>query len=195
MMALMTDPAATGQYRQRIIDAAVDLTTRSGWSSVTMSRLADVVGVSRQTVYNEIGSKPALAEAMVLDELGRFLMVVEKAFDEHPDDLVAAIREAARGVLELAGDNTLLHAIVSATHGSAIELLPPLTTHARSLRAAARTVIVTRLAPFDLPLDDHQVDVLVDVVVRIVLSHVMQPSATPDRTAEDIAWLVHRILT
>ena len=45
--------------RERVIDAGASaLTTEDGWAQVTMARLADVVGVSRQTVYNEIGGKP-----------------------------------------------------------------------------------------------------------------------------------------
>ncbi len=34
----------------------------------------------------------------------------------------------------------------------------------------------------------------IDVVVRAVLSHVMQPSDSPARTADDITWLVGRVL-
>lgn len=180
--------------RRRIIAAAVELTTGSGWSTVTMARLGDEVGVSRQTVYNEIGSKTALAEAMVLTELDRFLHVVEAALDQHPDDLVEAIREAARGVLELARDNTLLHAIVSATHGAGTDLLPLLTTHADSLLATAKNVITDRLAAFTLPLDEDRLAVTIDIVVRFVLSHVMQPSGTPAGTADGIAWMVRQAL-
>ncbi|WP_167167035.1 TetR/AcrR family transcriptional regulator [Saccharomonospora amisosensis] len=195
-MAVMTQAVATGSShtRQRIIAAAIELTARDGWSSVTMARLAEAVGVSRQTVYNEVGSKPALAEAMVLDELGRFLDAVERAFDEHPGDLMAAIRSAARAVLELAEDNVLLRAIVSATHAAGTDLLPLLTTHAGSLLSTARAVLTERLARFELPFDEHQRTVVIDVVVRVVLSHVMQPSDTPARTAEDIAWVAGRVL-
>ncbi|HEX6077918.1 MAG TPA: TetR family transcriptional regulator [Micromonosporaceae bacterium] len=193
-VAVATEPGSDRPQRQRIIAAAVELTARDGWSGVTMARLADVVGVSRQTVYNEIGSKPALAEAMVLNELGRFLSMVEHAFDRHPDDLVASIQAAMRGVLELAEDNTLLHAIVSATHGTDTELLPLLTTHGGSLLAAAKAVIADRVQQFRLAFDERQVTVMIDVVVRVVLSHVMQPSDTPQRTAEDIAWVARRML-
>ncbi len=188
-------PGAGGALRRRIVAAAIELTARSGWSAVTMARLADAVGVSRQTVYNEIGSKPALAEAMVHDELGRFLAVVARAFDAHPDDVVAAIREAVRGVLDMAEDNTLLRAIVSATHGTGTELLPLLTTHAGSLLTAAKGMLAERLALYRLPLDARRLDVAIDLVVRGVLSHVMQPSDTPARTADGIAWIARRILT
>jgi hypothetical protein len=33
------------------------------------------------------------------------------------------------------------------------------------------------------------------MVVRVVLSHVMQPSALPDQTADDIAWIAQRVLS
>ena len=191
-MGVTTSPPIT--MRERVIDAAVTLTTDVGWSQVTMARLAEVVGVSRQTVYNEIGSKPRLAEAMILRELDRFLGVVTLAFDAHPDDLVAAIRDAARAVLEASQDNKLLHAVVSATHGADTELLPLLTTHAGTLLATAKAVLVERVAPYAVPLAPDRMEAAVDTVVRIVLSHVMQPSGAPGATADDIAWIAGRVL-
>lgn len=190
----MTAPATMPRLRDRIVAAAVDLTTEIGWAQVTMAKLADRVGVSRQTVYNEVGGKPALAEAMILGELDRFLQVVTAAFDEHPTDLVDAIRAAARSVLELAADNRLLHAVVSATHGADTELLPLLTTHAESLLVVAKTVVADRLTPYDVGIDRGHLDAAIDMVVRVVLSHVMQPSDTPARTADDIAWISARVL-
>ncbi|MEI5673340.1 MULTISPECIES: TetR/AcrR family transcriptional regulator [unclassified Nocardioides] len=180
--------------RERVVAAAVAMTVEIGWSQVTMAKLADRVGVSRQTVYNEIGTKPGLAEAMILRELARFLDVVSAAFDEHPDDLVEAIRASARGVLEHAHDNLLLHAVVSATHGADTELLPLLTTHGESLLAAAKGVVATRLAPYDVGPAGDRLDAAIDMVVRVVLSHVMQPSDTPEATADDIAWIAARVL-
>lgn len=179
---------------ERIVEAAARLTSEVGWSQVTMAKLADGVGVSRQTVYNEIGTKPRLAEAMILSELDRFLAVVTRAFDEHRNDLIAAIRAASRGVLEHAKDNLLLHAVVSATHGADTELLPLLTTHAESLLTAAKMVIRERMAPYDVQLDAHRLDAAIDMVVRVVLSHVMQPTASSADTSDDIAWIAERVL-
>ena len=187
-------PVTLPALRDRIVVAAVDLTSDLGWSQVTMAKLAERVGVSRQTVYNEVGGKPALAEAMILAELDRFLGVVTDAFDRHPSDLVAAISEAATGVLELARGNALLHAVVSATHGADTELLPLLTTHAESLLAAAKVVVADRVAPYEIDLDARHLDAAIDMVVRVVLSHVMQPSGDPAETAADIAWVSARVL-
>ncbi len=180
--------------RDRILAAAVDLTTRAGWAKVTMARLADEVGVSRQTVYNEIGTKNALAEAMVQRELEAFLTVVGTAFDEHPDDLEAAVVAASRGVLDRAQGNLLLHAVASATHGADTELLPLLTTHAGSLLAVAKMVVAERVSFYDVPLAPRDLDAAIDTVVRVVLSHVMQPSGPPSRTAADIGFLATRVL-
>ena len=190
----MTMTRAPVTTRDRVVAAAVRLTSELGWSHVTMGRLADDVGVSRQTVYNEVGSRAGLAEAMILRELDRFLEVVSIAFDEHPDDLPDAIRAAARSVLEHAADNDLLRAVVSATHGADTELLPLLTTHAGSLLGVAKMVISDRVEPYDITLDRKHLEAAIDMVVRVVLSHVMQPSGSPADTADDIAWIAARVL-
>lgn len=194
MMGEHLTSSTEATHRERIIAAAAHLTSTSGWASVTMGRLAQEVGVSRQTVYNEIGSKPALAEALILTELGRFLSAVEEAFDAKPDDLVDAVREAARRVLELAARHELLRAVVSATHGADTELLPLLTTNAESLLALAKEAVTERVLPYGAPFTVAQSEIAVDVVVRVVLSHVMQPSGTPAETADGIAWVAARVL-
>lgn len=178
-----------------MVDAASRLTVEVGWASVTMSRLATEVGVSRQTVYNEIGTKPELAEAMIMAELDRFLSQVTAAFSDHPTDLGAAIRAAVQGVLEQAHDNPLLHAVVSATHGADTELLPLLTTHSESLLGLAQVVVKEHVAAYDVPLEERRLDDAIDMVVRVVLSHVMQPSGSPADTAEGIAWVAARVLS
>ena len=181
--------------RERIVVAARDLTGHEGWASVTMARLAAEVGVSRQTVYNEIGTKKALAETLIAEELAAFLTVVEAAFGQHPDDLVAAIRTATQRVLEHAQDNRLLHAVVSATHGADTELLPLLTTNSAALLETAKAVVIEHVAAYDVRLSSMELTGAIDMVVRVVLSHVMQPSGTPGETARQLAWMAQRVLT
>lgn len=194
----MTEPltlaGVAATIRERVIEAAVEVTTAAGWSGVTMGLLAQRVGVSRQTVYNEVGTKEALAEAMILGELDEFLAVVDGAFAAHPTDLVAAIEAAAAGVLELARDNALLKAVVTATHGSDTELLPLLTTHAASLLDTAKGVVAARVSGYDVEVPSDRLAAAIDMVVRVVLSHVMEPSGTPRETARHLAWIAGRVL-
>ena len=95
----------------------------------------------------------------------------------------------------LAEGNPLLHAVVSATHGADTELLPLLTTHARvAARPPPSSWSPSRVEPYDVGLDEEHLEAAIDMVVRVVLSHVMQPSASPDRTADDLAWIAARVL-
>ncbi len=190
----MTPAVDTPTMHERVVAAASELTLEGGWSSVTMGRLAQRVGVSRQTVYNEVGSKPQLAEEMVLAELAKFLTVVDAAFDDHPTDLVEGIRAAARGVLELAVGNAFLQAVVSASYGAATELLPLLTSRNDALVQTATDVLRRRVVAYDLEVTDGQLDAAIDMVVRLVLSHVVHPTASPADTADDIAWISGRTL-
>jgi AcrR family transcriptional regulator len=186
--------APTLTTHERVVAAAAELTLEVGWAGVTMGKLADRVGVSRQTVYNEVGSKPQLAEEMVLAELAKFLAVVDAAFDDEPDDLVEAIRSASRGVLELARQNSLLQAVVSASYGAETELLPLLTTRNDALVQAATEAVRARVPAYPLVIADRYLDAAIDMVVRLVLSHVVHPVAEPAATADDIAWIVSRTL-
>jgi AcrR family transcriptional regulator len=181
-------------WRERLLVQASELTRSGGWQAITMAKLADRVGVSRQTVYNEIGSKQQLAEAMIMRELEIFLRGVDHAFASNPDDLVAAIRDAATEVLREARNNPLLHAVLSASHGAESQLLPLLTTQVDPIISAAGVLIRGHLSAYDVRLSDARTDALVDMVIRLLLSHVTAPGATPERTADDIAWIAEQVL-
>jgi AcrR family transcriptional regulator len=182
-------------WRERLVAQAAELTRAGGWQAITMAKLADRVGVSRQTVYNEIGSKRQLAEAMIMHELEVFLQAVDAAFEENPESLVDAIREAATRVLEMARTNPLLHAVLSASHGAESALLPLLTTQVEPLIEAAHGLVRRHLDTYDHGLDEDRIDPLVDMVIRLVLSHVTAPGpASPATTADNIAWIAARVL-
>jgi AcrR family transcriptional regulator len=180
--------------RSRIIAAAARLTCADGWSKVTMGRLAAEAGVSRQTVYNAVGSREDLAEAMVLTESAKFVFTIVEGFEDHPDDLLAAIHEAVENTLVLAKGNELLRAVVSATHGADTELLPLLTTHSQSLLGTLMVVVQDRVDQYEIDLEPERITAMIDILVRTSLSHVMQPTATPRETADSLTWFVARVL-
>lgn len=170
------------------------MTIAEGWSKITMARLAAETGVSRQSVYNVFGNKPALAQALVMSELEVFLGKVSDAFDDSGGDVVTAIHDASLAVLRLSRENPLLRAIVAGSHGANSDLLPLLTSDGGRLLGTAKQVVTDGIARFDLPLDRRQVEVGVDVIVRAVLSHVIQPSGTPEATAAGLAWIADAAL-
>ncbi|GGK53114.1 TetR/AcrR family transcriptional regulator [Streptomyces flaveus] len=89
--------------RESLLDAAYTSLARRPWSTVRMVDVAAVAGVSRQTLYNEFGSKEGLARALVRREADAYLAGVERALVSHgePRERLAAIAEwtasAARG--------------------------------------------------------------------------------------------------
>ncbi|WP_246561683.1 TetR/AcrR family transcriptional regulator [Streptomyces roseirectus] len=66
--------------REALLDAAFAAVARRAWSTVRMVDVAAAAGVSRQTLYNEFGSKDGLARALVRREADGYLAGVERAF-------------------------------------------------------------------------------------------------------------------
>ncbi|MEV6023498.1 TetR/AcrR family transcriptional regulator [Streptomyces sp. NPDC052036] len=89
--------------RESLLDAAYTALARRPWAAVRMVDVAVAAGVSRQTLYNEFGSKEGLARALVRREADGYLAGVDRALAVHtgPRERLAAIAEwmtsAARG--------------------------------------------------------------------------------------------------
>ena len=187
----MTDVIQQASVHERLLDAAQEVIERTGWSSVTMAGIADVVGVSRQTVYNEFSNKHGLAHKLVLRELDRFLEVVSNRLAEQ-SDVVSGVRSACEGVL-LMGESSLIIRTVVGTQPDEhdTDLLQLLTTESGEIIDSAVLVVRERLVEFypPLPLTDVEVDVAIELIVRLVLSAITRPSKPPYDAASDIAWL------
>lgn len=179
----------------RLLDAAQEITVASSWSDVTMARIAEMSGVSRQTVYNEFGSKPELADELVMRELARFLEVVRTQLVDH-DDFVDGIRGACEGALTMAESSPLLRAVLSSIHQRENDLVPLLTTESQAVIDTARATVVGVIHEKHPGLDitDDQLDSAADAVVRLILSHIMRPSVSPAEAAQQIAWIAGKIL-
>lgn len=173
---------AEGRLRLRaaLLDAARATTVEQGWGSVRMGAVAARVGVSRQTVHAEFGTKEALGQAVVLREADQFLVEVRRTLNRHPEDVVLAVREAATRTLDLLAGNPLLASVLTGPARPGDEtLLPMLTSRGQPLVGRATAEVASWLAdrcpdaPADLVAD------LADSVVRLVVSHALQPADPP----------------
>jgi AcrR family transcriptional regulator len=183
------------RLRDQLLVATADLVVDRGWSALTMAAVAARVGVSRQTVYNEFGSKPALGEALVMRELEGFLTLVTGELSQG-DALVPSVGRAVETVVRAAQDNPLLKDVLVSAHGGQASLLPWLTTDSGLLIARAAAVVQaaveTRAEVAVFAAKD--VEQLVDIIVRLVLSHVVQPGSPPDVVGARVAWIVDRMV-
>ncbi|MFE0426203.1 TetR/AcrR family transcriptional regulator [Streptomyces sp. NPDC058953] len=68
--------------RESLLNAALRALDQRPWSAVRMVDVAASAGVSRQTLYNEFGSKDGLARALVRKEADAYLHGVDRLFSE-----------------------------------------------------------------------------------------------------------------
>ncbi|BCL22896.1 TetR/AcrR family transcriptional regulator [Streptomyces tuirus] len=98
--------------RESLLDAAYTALVRRPWSAVRMVDVAAAAGVSRQTLYNEFGSKDGLARALVRREADGFLAGVDRALTgpSDPRDRLAA---TAEWTASAARENLLVRAMLT----------------------------------------------------------------------------------
>ncbi|HEX6500905.1 MAG TPA: TetR family transcriptional regulator [Micromonosporaceae bacterium] len=175
----------------QILDAAGELLVAHGFRKLRMQDVAERVGVSRQTVYNEFGDKTGLAQALVLRETNRLLDGIDAALSAH-DDTEAAVAAAVAFVLGEGSDSPLVKAAL--TGDGSVEFLPLLTTRGEPVFAAAMDRLATyarRHWPHHSAAD---IDLAAEVAVRLTVSHLMLPLDPVDRAAAKVARAVTALL-
>jgi AcrR family transcriptional regulator len=186
----------TSATRDALLDAAYDVVVAGEWQNTRMLDVAAAAGVSRQTLYNEFGSKDALAQALAVREAERFIQGTIRFLDEvHPDAPVDAVAAATEWTIRAASSNPLLKAVLT---DDTSELLPFLTTRGEAVIGAARANIESYWRAHWPDLDPEVAALAAETVARLTVSYLVLPSDGPDGSAEAIAarmaHLVERLL-
>jgi AcrR family transcriptional regulator len=189
----MVDPRTT---RDALLDAAYDVVVAGDWRSARMVDVAAAAGVSRQTLYNEFGSKDAFAQALAMREAQRFIDGTNRFLDDmNPSAPVDAVAAATEWTIREASNNPLLKAVLT---DDASELLPFITTRGEAIIGAARSNIETYWRAQWPEIDADDVALAAETVARLTISYLVLPSDGPDGSAEAIAArlskLVERLL-
>lgn len=194
-MNAITHPAPVST-RERLLAAAAGLACAEGWANVTMGKLAARVGVSRQTVYNELGSKTELAEALMRRETDRFADGVADVLGRHPRSPAEGVTEAFRYTLESARANPLLRIVLGGPQSDPDGLLPLLTTRSGPVLARAVALVAPMLGRGypETELSSSDWAVAVEVFVRLLLSHLLQPAGSVEQATGQMRWLAGRML-
>src|SRR3546814_15775036 len=88
-----------GLLRASILDAAWARANQSTWGQVRIADIARDVGVSRQTIYNEFGTKEQLSLTIFHRELERFLVELEAQI-QTADRFSDAVRQGLTWMLD-----------------------------------------------------------------------------------------------
>jgi AcrR family transcriptional regulator len=180
--------AARTLLRDSILDAAGELLADAPWERVTMAAIAERAGVSRQTLYNEFGSRRELAQAYLIRESDAFLEPVEEAIAANAADPGEALAAAFEVFLSLAAGHPIVRAISSPDDGD--ELLAMVTTRGGPLLANVNDRLGKALRDTWPQLPARDARIVSDAMVRLAISHAALPDRSPRQTAADIASLL-----
>ena len=176
-----------------MLDAAYDAAVAGDWAGTRMLDVARAAGLSRQTLYNEFGSKDALAEALAMREINRFIEGTERALDEaHPDDPIQAVAAAALNTFQQAADNPLLKAaLVDDTSG----LLAFLTTRGQPAMTAARASFEHYYSTHWPHLSPDAITIAAETISRLTVSYLVLPATEPaEAIAQRLAEIARTLL-
>jgi AcrR family transcriptional regulator len=137
--------------------------------------------VSRQTLYNEFGSRQALVEAYIAREIQNLVAEVTKEVVANADDAHRALRIAFTLFLKLASDEPVVQLIASDAAGG--ELYRLLTGVGQALAGEQVGRLIPQVWP-QVGADDARL--LADSLVRLAISHALLPSQDPAATARDV---------
>jgi AcrR family transcriptional regulator len=171
-----------------LLDAAASLLAERPWAQITMADIASQAGVSRQTLYNELGNRDQFAQAFVLRESQRFIEAVREAIEANLHDPTAALAAALQLFLDTASGDPLISMLLDddGTGG----MLPLITTRGRPLLDWAGSQIAQAISqgwPAVLPQDAL---LLAQSLVRLAISYLTMPTSPPRRATEDAVRLL-----
>ena len=114
--------------RETLLKAAHEAAGAQPWTGVRMVDVAAAAGVSRQTLYNEFGSKEGLGAALVSRLVEDFLDGTARAVaeaDRKGADPAASCAAAAAWMLRTARDEPIVHAALTGCWGARMPLPAP----------------------------------------------------------------------
>jgi AcrR family transcriptional regulator len=195
---LRAETRAYGRSRLRALalDAARQVVLDRGWAAVRMGAVAAAVGVSRQSLHAEFGTKDDLGQALVLREASAFFAELRERLAAHPRDLAAGVADAAGFILSATRDNPMLQTILTRTpaNGGDVALLPLLTTRGEALFEQAGGILGEWVGAQWPEADPADVALTVDTVVRLGISYILTPTKPDAEIAALLAAVACRCL-
>ena len=162
-----------------MIAAARQMTLENGWAALRMGALARRVGVSRQTLHTQFGTKNGLGRAIVQAEAEEYFNGLVTVLGEHVDDAAGGIRAAVTYTLHSAQANPVLQEILAGRATAGDSLLPELTIRGGGLLHQANVLLGGWIAAQTPGLDRDAAVELSDVITRLTLSHAVLPEEPP----------------
>lgn len=170
--------------RTAVLDAMRDLLGQRDWSKITLTEVAAGAGVSRQTLYNEFGSRHGLAEAYAIRLADDLVDHVETALAANIGDVYAALRDGLASYFRAAAQDPLVQSLV---HGEVkLDLLRLITLDATPLIEHATERLVEVMQRSWVALTRGQAEIFAPALVRLAMSYIPTPPGPADDIPADL---------
>ena len=173
--------------RDSILDALRQELLSKDWSTITLSDVARTAGVSRQSIYNEFGSRQGLAQGYALRLATRLVDDVSDAIDGHVGDLHAAFLDGFRSFFTASAADPL---VISLLAGEARDLLQIITTDSGSIITECSARLTAAITDSWVRPGESDAGVLARAIVRLAMSYVSMPPEADHDVAADLARLM-----
>lgn len=180
--------AARQLLRTTLLETARELLRERHWNDITMADLASGAGVSRQTLYNEFGSRDGFVQAYLLYDADRILSAVEVAIESAGGDPAAALERAFLVFLEMIVQDPLAVTVISGDDPDG--LLALVTTRGGPVLRIAADRLAASISRTWSEAAASDVQLLSETLVRMALSHATLPDGDPAETAKSISTLL-----
>jgi AcrR family transcriptional regulator len=174
--------------RDSILDGMRELLLKRDWSSITLSDVASAAGISRQTIYNEFGSRQGLAQGYALRLADRLVDAVDDAIQGNVGDIYAAFLQGFRAFFAESASDPLVISLLTGT--TKPDLLQLITTDSAPIITRCSDRLTSSFIHSWVRTSEEDAGVLARAIVRLAMSYVSMPPEANHDVARDLARLM-----
>lgn len=174
--------------RDSILDGMRELLLVRDWSSITLADVARAAGISRQTIYNEFGSRQGLAEGYALRLADRLVDAVALAINHNVGQVYEAFLEGFRAFFADSASDPLVISLL--TGAAKPDLLQIITTGSGPIISHCSDRLQDTFQRSWIRSSDEDAGVLARAIVRLAMSYVSMPPEADHDVARDLARLM-----
>jgi AcrR family transcriptional regulator len=174
--------------RDSILDGMRELLLTRDWSAITLSDVAKEAGISRQTIYNEFGSRQGLAQAYALRLADRLVDQIDDAINGHVGDVEAAFLQGFRDFFAESAADPLVISLL--TGDIKPDLLQLITTDSGPIITHCSERLTSTFVGSWMKCTETDAGVLARAIVRLAMSYISMPPEADHDVAHDLARLM-----
>lgn len=183
--------------RDSILDGMREELLTRDWSAITLSHVAKAAGISRQTIYNEFGSRQGLAQAYALRLADRLVDQIDDAIVSNEGDVHAAFVQGFRDFFTESAADPLVISLLTGDFKP--DLLQLITTDSGPIITHCSQRLTATFVDSWVNCSDEDAGVLARAIVRLAMSYVSMPpesdSGVSPARGHDVASDLARLMT